>query len=61
MRNLKKWQRRSQFQGTNTDTDAENKSTDTQGEGEGGMDWEMGIDTNTLLILCIKQITNETL
>ena len=25
------------------------------------MNWEIGIDTYTLLILCIKQITNEDL
>ena len=25
------------------------------------MNWEIGIDTYTLLILCIKQITNENL
>lgn len=26
----------------------------------GGVNWEFGIDTYVLLILCIKQITNET-
>ena len=25
------------------------------GKGEGGMNWEIGIDTYTLLIVCIKQ------
>ena len=30
-------------------------------EGRGGMNWEIGIDIYTLLILCIKQITNENL
>ena len=29
--------------------------------GVGGMNWEIGIDIYTLLILCIKQITNENL
>ena len=27
----------------------------------GGMTWEIGIDIYTLLMLCIKQITNENL
>ena len=32
-----------------------NKCMDTKGEGGGGgRNWEMGIDTYTLLILCIK-------
>ena len=26
-----------------------------------GVNWETGIDAHTLLILCIKQITNENL
>ena len=36
---------------------------DTKGEkGWGdGMNWEIGIDIYTLLILCIKYITNENL
>ena len=35
---------------------------DTKEEkGEGGMNWEIGTDIYTLLILCIKQITNENL
>ena len=29
--------------------------------GKGGGNWEIGIDINTLLILCIKQTTNENL
>ena len=33
---------------------------DTKREREGGMNWEIGIDIYTLLILCVKQITNET-
>ena len=34
----------------------------TRGKGGvGGMNWEIGIDIYTLLILCIKYITNEKL
>ena len=29
--------------------------------GENGRNWEIGIDTYTLLILCIKQITSKNL
>ena len=29
-----------------------------RGESGGGMNWEMGINIHTLLILCIKQITH---
>ena len=32
-----------------------------RGEREVGMNWEIGIDIQTLLILCIKQITNVNL
>ena len=32
-----------------------------QGGRGGGMNWEIGIDIYTLLILCIKCITNENL
>ena len=35
-------------------TEVENKRMDTKGEGGGGMNWEIGIDIYTLLILCIK-------
>ena len=42
--------------GRNTDTDAENKHMDTKGGkwvvGGGGMNWEIGIDIDTLI--CIK-------
>ena len=42
--------------------DIENKCMDTKGERVGGgMNWEIGIDIYTLLILCIKQITNENI
>ena len=35
---------------------------DTGGGGSGGgMNWEIGIDVYTLLILCVKQVTNENL
>ena len=34
---------------------------DTKGESGYGINWEIGIDIYTLLILCIKQITNEKL
>ena len=30
-------------------------------EGKGGLNWEIGIDAYTSLILCIKQVTNENL
>ena len=37
------------------ETDVENKSMDTKGgKRVGGMNWEIGIDIYTLLILCIK-------
>ena len=31
----------------------------TQRERVGGRDWEIGIDIYTLLIVCVKQTTNE--
>ena len=43
----------------NRDTDIENKRN-TKGE-RGGMNWEIETDIYTLLILCIKWITNESL
>ena len=44
------------------DTDIENKCMVTKwGMEEGGMNWEIGIDICTLLILWVKQITNENL
>ena len=45
------------MQGRNRDTDAENKCMDTKGGWGGGMNWEIGIDTYTLI--CIKWITNK--
>ena len=44
-----------------TDTDAENNHIDTKGAKGDGMNWEIGTDIYTPLILCIKQITNENL
>ena len=56
MWNLKKnWYRWSYLQSRNRDTDIENKRMGTKGErGDGGMNWEVGINIYTLLILCIK-------
>ena len=54
MWNLEKWYRSSYLQSRNRDTDVENKCMDTKGEGAGGRTWEIGIDTYTLLILCVK-------
>ena len=36
------------------DTDIENKTMDTRGNVGGGMNWEIGVDMYTVLILCIK-------
>ena len=42
------------LQSRNRDTDIENKCRDTK-RGKGcGMNWEIGIDMYTLLILCVK-------
>ena len=52
----------SPLQSRNRDADAEIKHMDTKGEREeGAMNWEIKIDIYTLLILYIKQITNENL
>ena len=45
------------LQSRNRDADVENKHTNTMGEMGSRMNWEIGIDIYTLLILCIKQIT----
>ena len=43
------------FANRNRITDVENKCMDTKREGRGGWrNWEIGIDTHPLLILCIK-------
>ena len=39
----------------------ENRHIDTKGNGDDRMNWEIGIDTYTLLTLCIKQIIIENL
>ena len=50
-----------EFQGRNKDTEVENKYMDTKGGsgggGGGGMNWEIGIDMQTLI--CIKWMTNK--
>ena len=50
----------SYLQSRNRDTDIENKFMGAKGEGD-GMNWEMGINTYTLLILCIQWVTHEHL
>ena len=35
------------------DTDMENKCMDTKAGGRGGINWEMGVDTFTLLCVCL--------
>ena len=32
----------------------------TKGKNMGGRNWEIGVDIYTLLIKCVKQITNKT-
>ena len=60
MWNLEKWYRWTGLQGRNRDTDVENKRVDTKGGKAGcGMNWEIGIDTYTLI--CMKLITNKNL
>ena len=54
MWNLEKWYRWPYLQSRNRGTDVENKYMDTEEEGEGERNWEVGIDTYTLLILGIK-------
>ena len=52
MWNLEKWYRLTYLQSRNRDTRVENKLMDTKGrEGRGGMNWEVGIDTYTLLCI----------
>ena len=43
------------------DPDIENTCVNTKGKIGGGMNWEIGIDVYTLLILYIRYITNENL
>ena len=49
------------LQSKNRDMDLGNKGVDTEGEGGDGMLWEVGTDIHALLILGIKQVTNEHL
>ena len=50
------------MQSRNRDTDIENKRMDIKGgKRGGGMNWEIGIDIDTLLILCVSMRTNENL
>ena len=49
------------MQSRNRVTDGEKKFMVTKGGRGCGMNWEIGIDIYTLLILCIKWITNENL
>lgn len=44
-----------------TETQVENKRMDTKVGNGSEMNWETGTDICTLLILCIKQMTNENL
>ena len=50
----KDWYRWSYLQSRNRDTGIENKHMDTKGARRVWMNWEIGIDIYTLLILCIK-------
>ena len=50
----KKWYRWSYFQSRNRDRDVENKYMDTKGKGGDAINWEIGIDIYTLLILYVK-------
>ena len=47
------------MQSINRDTDAEDKLMGAKQRGKGEVNWETGIDIQTLL--CMKQITNENL
>ena len=56
MWNLEKWYRWSYLQNRNRDTEVGEKHLDMKRKswGMGGMNWEVGIDIFTLLMLCIK-------
>ena len=43
------------------DTDMRTNIWIPRGKSMGGRNWETGVDMYTLLIICIKQITNENL
>ena len=61
MWNLENWYRWSYFQSRNRDRRREQMYGYQGGKVGGGRNWEIEIDTYTLLILCIKYITNENL
>ena len=54
MWNLGKWYRWSYLESRSRDTNVKEKHMDTNRGNKGGMSWEIGINTYTLLILCIK-------
>ena len=58
MWNLEKWYRWSYLQSRNRDTEIGKKHMAIKGEswGMGGMNWEIGIDIFTLLMLCIPVV-----
>ena len=49
------------YKAKNRDTDVQDKQMDAKWGRRGGMNWEIGIDIYTLLILCIKLIIKENL
>ena len=49
------------FASRNRDTDLENKCMETKRGGGDGMNWEIGIDIYTILILSTNCITKENL
>ena len=61
MWNLEKWYRWSYLQNRNRETDVEDKHMDIKRGRGSEMNWEIKIDIYTLLILCIKYITNKNL
>ena len=48
--------RQSYLQSRSKDKDVENKPMDTKKEEEGGINWEIGVDIYTLLILYVKYL-----
>ena len=48
--------RQSYLQSRSKDKDVENKPIDTNEEEEGGINWEIGVDIYTLLILYVKYL-----
>ena len=60
-RNIEKWSTWSYLQSRNRDRCREQTHGHQGRRRGGGMNWEMGIDTRALLILCVKQTRNESL